>query len=174
MRSPDTFCINGIKDRIAWKACQLNALMMKRLLYADRLLVTGPQDIPAEKGAYILQIDLPTPRIVSIKKFAGEVLPPGRYYYCGSANGGGGMAARVARHFKADKPVRWHVDHLTVGGTVTAALLVPGGSECDLVDELVQAYGVIAPLSGFGASDCRRCVSHMFRNVAIAANVCCN
>ena len=138
---------------------------MHRLLHADRLLITGPKHIPDAKGAYVLQIDLPAPRVLLIKKFMGKVLSPGRYYYCGSAKGGGGMAARVGRHFKADKPIRWHVDHLTVGGTVTTALLVPDGSECDLVDELARAYHVVAPLRGFGASDCRRCASHMLRDV---------
>ena len=147
-------------------------MTLHHLLYADRLLVTHAQDIPEAKGAYILQIDLPALRMVSIKKFAGKTLPSGRYYYCGSAKGGGGMAARVGRHFKADKPIRWHVDHVTVGGTVTAALLVPDGSECDLVDELMRAYHVTVPLSGFGASDCRRCVSHMVRDMATARALC--
>ena len=59
-----------------------------------------PQDLPQISGAYILLIDLPNPVSVLIKGKAATVIGKGRYLYCGSAKGPGGIAARVRRHMK--------------------------------------------------------------------------
>ena len=56
---------------------------------------------------------------------------PGFYLYCGSAKGPGGLAARLARHMRHGKAIRWHVDVLTEAGTVLGAWTFPGGDECD-------------------------------------------
>jgi Uri superfamily endonuclease len=40
-------------------------------------------------------------------------LPAGRYLYCGSAKGPGGLKARLSRHTRRGKSVRLHVDQLT-------------------------------------------------------------
>lgn len=37
---------------------------------------------------------------------------PGYYVYVGSAFGPGGVAARVGRHFRREKTLRWHMDYL--------------------------------------------------------------
>ena len=116
-------------------------------------------DLPCEPGAYVLMIGLDAP----VKgRFAGRdfTLPAGRYAYCGSANGPGGIAARVSRHFRRDKKPHWHVDQLTMAATEIAARAYPGASECTLAEGLLKA-GASAPLPGFGSSDCRQCTAHL-------------
>lgn len=114
-------------------------------------------NLPIEHGAYVLAIRLDA--ACAVRGRGGDrVLPPGRYLYCGSAYGPGGLRARIARHLRRRKPIRWHVDRITRGGAVFAVWAVPGGHECDLVAALA---GFPTPVPGFGSSDCRHCVSHL-------------
>jgi Uri superfamily endonuclease len=89
-------------------------------------------------------------------------LPAGDYAYCGSAYGPGGIGARVARHLRTVKPVRWHIDRLTAASRIRAVGLLPGGGECDLVHQLLSR-GAEIPLPGFGSSDCRTCPAHLLQ-----------
>lgn len=114
--------------------------------------------IPAEPGAYVVLIELAAPLTITLPKRAPVELAPGRYLYCGSANGGGGMKARLARHLRRRKTVRWHVDQLTTKGRAVGAWVVPGGNECGLVALLGD---LPVPIPGFGSSDCRACRSHL-------------
>jgi Uri superfamily endonuclease len=116
-------------------------------------------DIPARAGAYVLVIDLAKSIEVAIGGRAPCALRAGRYLYCGSARGPGGLKARIARDMRRGKPVRWHVDHLTERGAVRGAFIFPGGAECALAARLSH---LPAPMPGFGSSDCRRCASHLF------------
>ena len=115
--------------------------------------------MPCVAGAYVLVIELAEPLVVCIGGKAAP-LPAGRYLYCGSAKGPGGIRARVARHMRTGKSMRWHVDQLTRAGCVLGAWAFPGGHECDLVDALSH---LPTALDGFGSSDCRRCRSHLLR-----------
>ncbi|MGE5504370.1 MAG: GIY-YIG nuclease family protein, partial [Actinomycetota bacterium] len=82
----------------------------------------------------------------------------GRYLYCGSARGPGGLRARVGRHMRKGKVVRWHVDRLTEAGRVVGAWVFEGGDECGLVARLAH---LPVPIPGFGSSDCKVCPSHL-------------
>ncbi len=113
---------------------------------------------PSAPGAYILQIDLAEAAPVTIARRQPQVLPAGRYLYCGSANGPGGLKSRLARHMRKRKPVHWHIDQLTERGTVAGSWIVLKGRECDLVSMLGQ---LPMPIPGFGSSDCARCRSHL-------------
>lgn len=113
---------------------------------------------PDGVGAYVVALSLATP--IEVRCGRDAVLPRGRYLYCGSAYGPGGLRARLARHFRADKTIRWHVDQLTTQGEVLGAWAVGGGDECELAARL----GFLpVPLDGFGATDCARCRSHLLR-----------
>jgi hypothetical protein len=57
-------------------------------------------DIPALAGAYVLMIDLAKPVAVAVGGGKACALRAGRYLYCGSAKGPGGMKARIARHMR--------------------------------------------------------------------------
>ncbi len=105
--------------------------------------------IPPLPGAYVLVIRLDTPL---------PPLAPGRYLYCGSAKGPGGLRARLGRHMRKGKKIRWHVDRLTEAGHVEGAYVFEDGNECDLVARLSD---LPIPWPGFGSSDCRRCQSHL-------------
>jgi histidyl-tRNA synthetase len=85
-------------------------------------------------------------------------LGAGRYLYCGSANGPGGLKARLARHARRGKSLRWHIDQLTERGAVTGIWVARNGRECDLVAMLAS---LPTPVPGFGSSDCACCRSHL-------------
>tara|TARA_R110001583_G_C5626599_1_gene406671 strand:- start:1484 stop:1789 length:306 start_codon:yes stop_codon:yes gene_type:complete len=74
------------------------------------------RQLPKVAGAYVLVIDLPRDITLQNKRFAEIILPKGTYLYCGSANGPGGIAARVKRHCKQDKKPHRHVYELTSNG----------------------------------------------------------
>ena len=118
-------------------------------------------ELTTEPGAYLLVIDLDAPLLLDVPKGASAALPAGRYGYCGSAYGPGGIRARVARHRRQEKSIRWHIDRLTVVGRVIAVQAKPGGRECALMDNLRALPGASVPVPGFGSSDCRRCPSHL-------------
>lgn len=114
--------------------------------------------VPPLAGAYILWLELDCALPVVLSGGRGQVLGPGVYFYFGSARGPGGLRARVGRHMRQGKAVRWHVDQLTERGRVVGAWVVPGGDECAL---RARFAGCPVPLPGFGSSDCRRCPSHL-------------
>lgn len=119
------------------------------------------QSLPAERGAYAMVIDLTRPLVLEIPRYAGSILPAGRYVYCGSAYGAGGIAGRVRRHLRADKKLRWHVDHLTHAGTVVDVMPVIGGRECALLAAVLTTPGAHVPLRRFGSMDCLSCPAHL-------------
>jgi Uri superfamily endonuclease len=120
--------------------------------------IDAPEQAPPCSGAYVLVIDLDRPLAIALPGRDPRCLPPGRYLYCGSARGPGGLKARLARHMRRGKRRHWHVDLLTEAGRVAGAWIVPGGDECALVAALSH---LPMPISGFGSSDCRRCRSHL-------------
>jgi len=121
------------------------------------LFIAAMDRAPARPGAYALWLRLAAPLAAKAGTNAA-VLAAGDYFYCGSANGPGGLLARLARHMRKEKRAHWHVDQLTAAGKVLGAFIVEGGSECALAAALSD---LPAPLPGFGSSDCPRCVSHL-------------
>tara|TARA_R110002072_G_scaffold122455_2_gene256997 strand:+ start:1153 stop:1662 length:510 start_codon:yes stop_codon:yes gene_type:complete len=121
----------------------------------------GLDSLPRDGGAYALVMDLDRRLALPIGRQQVHSLAPGRYLYAGSAYGPGGIRARVARHARRDKSLRWHVDHLTVAVGVSWVVALPGGRECDIVATLIRDASIGQPIPGFGASDCRRCRAHL-------------
>ncbi len=117
--------------------------------------------LPAVPGAYVLVVDLARPLALALAGKATVTLDPGRYFYAGSAHGPGGIKARVARHMRKGKAVRWHIDHLTEAGTVAGMLALPQGHECAALAALCSQPGTHIPVKGFGSSDCRACPAHL-------------
>ncbi|MEM0191910.1 MAG: GIY-YIG nuclease family protein [Candidatus Korarchaeum sp.] len=90
-------------------------------------------------------------------------VPEGILAYVGSAYGPGGLIARISRHFRKGKRLRWHVDYLTESGLVEVeeALALPSVRERELL-EVVMGFG--EPLiPGFGCSDSRGDITHLFK-----------
>ena len=124
--------------------------------------VRAIEKLPPAPGAYALLIALPR-AICAPESLGGLPLGPGLYVYAGGARGPGGIRARVARHARRRKPRHWHVDRLTEVGRVVAAVAIPEGRECAIVETLRSRPGFQFPAPGFGASDCRACPAHLLR-----------
>lgn len=124
---------------------------------------TEPADLPNAPGAYVLAIDLVHPFALHLPGKPPVDLQPGRYLYAGSAKGPGGIRARVGRHVKSGKPVRWHVDRLTNLAGVSQALALPGGDECTVLAVALGLDSAVVPSPGFGASDCVTCPAHLVK-----------
>jgi Uri superfamily endonuclease len=106
---------------------------------------------------YQLLIDLAAPTTVAVGRFGVFAFPAGRYIYTGSARRN--FEARIARHLRAEKTLRWHIDYLLAApGARVAAVKRSRQDEC-LLNARTAGQVVVA---GFGASDCRAgCGSHL-------------
>jgi Uri superfamily endonuclease len=83
--------------------------------------------------------------------------PAGRYVYTGSAKRA--FEARIARHLRQEKSLRWHIDYLlTAPGVSVTAVKRSRSGECALNQR--SRGRVLVP--GFGASDCGAgCGAHL-------------
>lgn len=125
-----------------------------------------PQDVQALdafKGAYLLLLHLDRIDGLHLPPRVSGSVKPGWFVYAGSANGGGGVRQRLSRHFRTDKKIHWHIDHLSVLADDSLALAVPDGGECDLAARLVETGEFVSVIPGFGSSDCRHCDSHLLQ-----------
>ncbi|MGE3691725.1 MAG: DUF123 domain-containing protein [Novosphingobium sp.] len=140
------------------------AALCRQLPDAVRVEPGGVQELAGLPGAYALLLHIGNP-----VAFSRRVIPcaslSGWFVYAGSAHGGGGIRARLRRHFRLGKPIRWHIDELTNAADYMAAIAIPGGSECRIVDSLLQSAQFETALAGFGSSDCRHCAAHLLRPV---------
>ncbi|MHC4519036.1 MAG: GIY-YIG nuclease family protein [Planctomycetota bacterium] len=112
-----------------------------------------------QSGTYIAVFDLPERRRIQVGKLGCFWFRLGVYLYVGSAQRN--LAARLEWHARRAKPLRWHIDYLSVQANMLGAMIVPGlrERECELAGELTGIYERTIP--GFGASDCR-CGGHLF------------
>lgn len=118
------------------------------------------EDAPAWKGAYLMLLRLGAEVSFSRGKLV-HPFGPGWYAYAGNAYGPGGVGARLRRHFRREKKLHWHVDHLTGHAERMNAFAFRDGSECRIVSRLVGSGAFRPSLEGFGSSDCPACTSHL-------------
>jgi Uri superfamily endonuclease len=118
----------------------------------------------ADSGVYRLWIDVQRAAVVSVGRLGSFRLEPGTYVYVGSARRN--LTARLARHRRADKTMRWHIDYV-LGLRQAAIRRVETrpwreGAECRWARRTLREGGRIV-IAGFGASDCRNgCGAHLF------------
>ena len=117
--------------------------------------------LPSRPGTYGLLLRLLEPVHLDLAPLGSPVFAPGLYLYCGSANGPGGIRARLGRHLRRDKAVRWHIDYLSGMAAEIAGLVVPDETECSLRQKAASVLKAQAPVPGFGSSDCRICPTHL-------------
>ena len=89
---------------------------------------------------------------------------PGYYVYTGSAFGPGGVAARLSRHIRTDKPPHWHIDYLRPFVQLEEVWYTHDSQrrECLWSGVLTSMKASTVPLVGFGASDCKEgCDAHL-------------
>ena len=133
---------------------------------AAMMLVVDTTAFPAEPGTYLLVLACQASVTLSVGSLGQVVLSPGRYAYIGSAHGPGGLRGRLARHVRASKPLRWHVDYLTAAVPVVHIYYraLPAPLECRWAQALARLPGASTPAPGFGSSDCRNgCAAHLVR-----------
>ena len=123
--------------------------------------ITEMADLPGAPGAYALAIRLAAPLALDRRRWRDVNLEAGLYIYCGSANGPGGIGARLRRHARPSKVRHWHIDALTAAGKGIAAGAFIGGSECAILERLSRGRGTQIPVPGFGSTDCRHCSAHL-------------
>ena len=117
-------------------------------------------DVFDDRGTYALIIALATPTAIEVGRLGRFAFPAGYYVYVGSAQGG--LRARVRRHLRGEKRLRWHIDYLLAHAEVVEVWYAHGAErvECQwnrAVQRLPRAQAV-APR--FGSSDCR-CSAHL-------------
>lgn len=111
----------------------------------------------ARATTYQLIIEVPRPLRCAIGSLGRFEFPAGRYVYTGSARSH--LEARIARHLRRKKALRWHIDYLLFApGVRVVEVFTSRRGEC----ALNQDTGGRIPVPGFGASDCRAgCGAHL-------------
>lgn len=132
-------------------AAELKTFEERAVAYLDR-----------RPGTYALLLRLRRRRSIRIGKLGTLLARPGFYVYAGSALGPGGLAARIARHGRNEKTLRWHVDHLRAVATLDEVWYTRDATrrECLWAEVLGTMRGASVPMIGFGSSDCS-CRSHL-------------
>jgi len=107
--------------------------------------------------SYTLFIRVSSPEKIIVGRLGEFEFAVGEYVYSGSAKRG--ICARVNRHLRSEKKLRWHIDYLLVAPAVNITKIrISTLAECQLVAE----SGGEVTVSGFGSSDCTQgCGSHL-------------
>ena len=115
--------------------------------------------INLDAGVYIAVFYMPKDRTIQIGRFGRFRFRQGVYFYVGSAQRN--LSARIERHNRKKKTLRWHIDYLSAKAEMLGAIIIPGPRdlECQLTKKLSNMFE--PTVSGFGASDCR-CAGHLF------------
>jgi Uri superfamily endonuclease len=120
------------------------------------------------KGAYTLVIDIEKPIMVKIKSIGDVMFDSGIWVYVGSAMGEGStnLENRLRRHFRSEKTVYWHIDHLLAADVQLIEAIWAEStehSECNIA-QAISAHEDYSPgPHRFGSSDCKqRCPAHIF------------
>lgn len=118
--------------------------------------------IPERGGIYLLFIRVKKSIDVETRgKFF--YIREGIYVYVGSARGPGGLRARLKRHMRISKKLFWHIDYLLSSNYAELIRIcfhvVEEDIESIVASELTKTC---SPIIGFGSSDKRRDLSHLF------------
>lgn len=123
-------------------------------------------DIPPEAGSYGLHLYLRAETCLCIGRLGTFWFPAGHYFYLGSAQGSGGLRARLGRYLRgAERPApHWHVDWLRQAAELRGYGYRRGAAvlECAWSRALAAWPGAQIVAPRFGASDCRSgCPAHL-------------
>lgn len=111
----------------------------------------------AEPTSYQLIIEVRRPVRIPVGRLGTFLFPSGRYVYTGSAKRN--IEARIARHLRKKKALRWHIDYLLVRPSVNVEEVKRSTQGECLLNQKTRGKVLV---QGFGASDCRNgCGSHL-------------
>jgi Uri superfamily endonuclease len=122
------------------------------------------------KGAYVLIIDLLENLTINLKSLGTLPFEKGTWIYIGSAMGQGSTSLenRIARHFRKEKTIHWHIDHLLNSDSKIRYSIWSESYEtveCDIAKSIEQMENIFPGPKGFGASDCKRkCFTHLYNS----------
>jgi len=117
---------------------------------------------PKSRGTYALLLELEQEAVITVGRLGTFRFPAGYYVYVGSALGSGGLAARLARHRRRDKKLRWHIDYVLAHARIVDVRVDDSGErlECAWACALLSVPGVQVVVPRLGSSDCT-CPSHL-------------
>ena len=120
------------------------------------------EGFPSVTGTYALVLQLNNAETISVGSLGNWEIVSGYYAYTGSAQGPGGLAGRLNRHFRPTHQKRrhWHIDSLTSVAKIIHVWWEEGSAnhECSWARQIAN-WGSI-PVPGFGSGDCR-CPGHL-------------
>lgn len=110
-------------------------------------------------GLYIAVFYLSEEQFLSVGRLGKYTFKPGYYFYVGSAKKN--LSSRLKRHSLKEKPLKWHIDYLSVKAKMLGAVIIEDQErkECEIAAEMAQLFS--RPAADFGSSDCR-CSGHLF------------
>lgn len=116
------------------------------------------------QGVYTLLINILRPFQTRVGELGTIGFEEGFYVYNGSALGPGGLKARLRRHLRVRKALKWHIDYLLSSEAVKIKAILYHKTrerlECK-VNLSLSRLG-IRVVEGFGSSDCKAgCKGHL-------------
>jgi Uri superfamily endonuclease len=114
------------------------------------------------RGTYALHLELERETVIPVGQLGTFRFPAGHYVYVGSALGSGGLTARLARHHRRDKRIRWHIDYVLAHARIVDVRVDESGQrlECTWARALLGMPGAQIVAPRLGSSDCA-CPSHL-------------
>ncbi len=122
------------------------------------------------RGAYVLVINLHTSHSIHLKSLGELKFDRGAWIYIGSAMGKGStnLENRLRRHFRSQKTIHWHIDHLLNSDSKIQCAIWAESSqpiECTIAKSIENIKGIQKGPRGFGASDCmNKCWTHLYHS----------
>ncbi|MCK5238692.1 MAG: GIY-YIG nuclease family protein [Candidatus Thorarchaeota archaeon] len=119
------------------------------------------------QGMYCLIISVRAKGKVNTASLGKIEFEKGYWLYIGSAQGTGSTSLenRIRRHFRNEKKIHWHIDHLLeTNAKIIEAIWAETSEdmECVIAQHLEGLEDFIWGPKGFGASDCTKsCSSHL-------------
>lgn len=112
-----------------------------------------------DTGVYIAVFHMPKGQAIRVGRLGRLRFRKGVYFYVGSAQRN--LSARLERHSRKKKALRWHIDYLSAKAEMLGVITIAGPREleCQLAKKLGKMFKLAVP--GFGASGCR-CGGHLF------------
>lgn len=116
--------------------------------------------IDEQHTLYHIKAYLPNDTEITVGKLGTFLFVRGLYVYVGSAKRN--IRARVERHIRMEKTMRWHFDYVRPYMDIVDVQTYSGAeSECGLFARLMEEAQGEIPVRRFGSSDCR-CPAHLF------------
>jgi len=113
-----------------------------------------------ESGSYALLLYLSQETSIGIGRLGLLAFSAGYYVYVGSAMRC--LHARIRRHLRTDKKMRWHIDYLRRQAVPVEVWIMPSPDrlECRWARSVAAMSGALDSTRGFGSSDCS-CRTHL-------------